>query len=352
MLTRYLHLTVLGVLLSAPLAWSQPLAGGQPLATTTVSATPVPISLTAYGTVHARETAVLAAKLLARVDALPARAGDTVSKGDLLVQLDHADIDARMAVARAALARNEAALAEAKGEFKRVTGLFDRGSATRRELDRATSGHLQALGAHTQAQAQVALTQTDLSYTQILAPFDGRLVKRLKEVGEMATPGTPLVQVAAATHLEMWVDIPQSDRAQMVLNAIGEVIVDGFDTPLTGRVVRIIPAADPRSHTFTAKLALDMAADNSLIFPGMSGHAKIHYDTETMLTVALDALSKRAEVTGVYVIGDNPNKPVFRLVRAGRRLGDRVVIESGLVAGERIAADAASAARYISMVTP
>ncbi len=298
----------------------------------------MPLTVSAYGVVHQRSESVLASKVLARVVGLPLREGDRLKTGDLVVELDHRDLDAELAVAEAALQRSRAILDQAAAEYKRVQSLSARGSATTRELERAASAHRQAAEAVTEAGARNDLVKTRLGYTRILAPFDGQLVSRLTEVGELAAPGTPLVKVESVGKPELWADVPQNDLSHIRVGMAATVNVHGMSENLAGTVTRIVPAANPRSHTFTVKVSFSgVAADH--LHSGMFGQVDIPYGTVPVLAVPASAIVHRSEVAGVYVAGADGTLSL-RLVRPGDRLGDDQVILSGLSGGERVAVDA------------
>jgi len=326
--------------LGAP-AWA---GAGDGAGTLRVAPRLVPVQVTAYGVVHAEAESVLSAKLLARVVTIPVREGDTIHKGDLLAELDHRDLDADLKVAKAALARAEAARTEAESQFNRVERLLKQGTATNRDLEQATSANTQARAAVTEANAQVSRMETLISYARILAPFDGRFVERLVEVGEMATPGTPLLRVESSGHTELWADLPQSELDRVTVDDPATVTVHGINGPLSGRVTRIVPAADPRSHTFTVKVVLDANPTLNRVYSGMFGQVSIAHGHAPAVLVPDTAILHRSEVTGVYVVDGN-GTPRLRLVRPGRRVGSERVILSGLSGGETILVDATEGAR-------
>jgi len=303
----------------------------------------VPRTVTAFGVVHAHQESVLSAQVLARVEALPLREGAAVKAGDLLVALDPKDIDANLAAAEAARVRAAASLKEAEAEHARVKRLFESGSATPREMERAESALSAARGGLNEAGARVQEARARKGYTRILAPFDGRLVERRVEVGELAAPGTALVRVESAGAFELWADVPQESLHAIVPGAEATVRVDGIAAPIPGSVVRLVPAADPRSHTFTVKVAVS-PPEGAAVYSGMFGQVAIAYGSEPALVVPGTAVVRRSEVAGVYVAGTGA-APEFRLVRPGRRVGEDQVIESGLAAGESVYADGAAAAR-------
>ncbi len=306
----------------------------------------MPLTVSAYGVVHQQAESVLASKVLARVVRLPLREGAQVKAGDLVAELDHSDLDAEMAVADAALQRTRAVLEQAAAEYKRVQSLSSRGSATTRDLERAASAHRQAAEAVTEAEARNDLVKTRLGYTKILAPFDGQLVSRLIEVGELAAPGMPLVKVESTGKPELWADVSQNDLAHVKVGMAATVDVHGVSGRMAGTVTRIVPAANPRTHTFTVKIAFSGAGLDS-VHTGMFGQVDIAYDTTPVLAVPASAIVHRSEVAGVYVAADDGSLSL-RLVRPGDRLGEDQVVLSGLSGGERVAVNADVAAQRMA----
>jgi len=344
----------LAALLILPAA---PVAAQEALETTAVAERPIPLTVTAYGVIHPGAESVLAAKVTARVEAMPLREGQAVAKGALIVRLDPRDIQAELAAARAVQDRAKATLAEAETEHTRVQGLFAAASATTRDRERAEAALSQARAAAKGAAAGVDQAETRLAHTRVTAPFAGRLVERLVEVGELASPGTPLVRVESEGGFQLWADVAQGDLRHVGIGADAMVYVGGVDRPLAGRVARVIPAADPRSHTFTVKVSLEtpptldpqgVGGDfgdfgNAGVYTGMFGRVEIVRGEVSALTVPRTAIVRRSEVAGVYMAGEAGDLD-FRLVRPGRLDGENQVIAAGLVAGERIYVDGAAAA--------
>ncbi|MDH4228169.1 MAG: efflux RND transporter periplasmic adaptor subunit [Nitrospirota bacterium] len=321
-----------------------PPSSSEPGEVITVAPKQVPLRVTVYGAVHAVSDSVLSSKLMARIVRLPLREGEPVRQGDLLVELDHRDLDSDLAIARAAAARSGAALVEMQAEFERIQRLFEAGGASTRDVEQATSQNTQAREAVAEARAQVERVETLINYARILAPADGRVVERLVEVGEMATPGRPLMRVESSGSPELWADVAQSDLSRIEVGDTAAVTVHGVDGALSGKVLRIVPAADPQSHTFIVKIVLKRHPALAGVYSGMFGEASIKHGNETAVTVPESAILHRSEVAGVYVL-DAAGTPRFTLVRPGRRVGNERVILSGLSGGERVLVDAAQGAR-------
>src|SRR5512140_285872 len=210
----------------------------------------------AGGVVRARTTATLVSRILADIDSILVKPGDRVRAGQLLIRLDARDLQAQRAGAEAGLAAAEqgvkaattnrdaalAGLAMATATHKRVSELRAKNSATPNEYDQAVSGlheaESRAAGAEAvihQAEAGVEAARAGLrgatvgaSYADITAPFDGVVTEKKVEVGNMATPGAPLMVVedTRAFRLEVRLDesrVAALDRAKPV-----DVVIDSL----------------------------------------------------------------------------------------------------------------------------
>ena len=153
----------------------------------------MPVVETAVGTISAVHETTIAAKILARVMEVNVSAGEQVEKGAVLVQLDDEDLRARLEQAKAAVASATAARDQAQVEFDRISQLYQAQNAARIEFERAqtelktTSSELQR---SQQSKQEIAAI---LEYATIRSPMKGTVVDKLVEVGDIATPGQPLL---------------------------------------------------------------------------------------------------------------------------------------------------------------
>ena len=277
----------------------------------------------AVGTVHSKLQALIEAKVPGRILDMRATPGQSVKAGELLVRLDAEEI-------RAKLDQALAAQQQAAGDLKRYTALLERDAATRAEFDAVQARARIAEGALKEA-------QTMLGYTQVVAPFDAVVMRKLADVGDQAALGKPLVELEDPTRLQLGSDIPESLIGNVKLGAIMPVRVAGLTNELQGTVSEIAPAADPNTRTFRVKL--DLAAAPGLRV-GQFGRVAVPIAETTVLGVPASALVRRGQLEMVFVVADK--RAVMRLVKSGKRVGDQVEIASGLSAGESIAAQGAS----------
>ena len=136
------------------------------------------------GTVQAQKRAVIEAKVSGKIERLLVTPGQAVKAGERLAELDSGDIQARAAQTRAV--REQAA-----GDLKRLTTLWGQGILSQAEYD-------SAVARSRVADAAALETETMLGYTRIDAPFDGVITRKFAEVGDLAAPGKPLLELEDA----------------------------------------------------------------------------------------------------------------------------------------------------------
>jgi RND family efflux transporter MFP subunit len=314
----------------------------------------------AVGTVVSRRTATLSSKIVGTIVSISVKEGDRVPKGKTLVEIDRRDLQAELQGTEAALEEMEGAIkaAEAgvvgaKGQrdlaystFKRYESLIGKGSVTPQEYDevrakytvadaeavRAEEG-LRALKAkREQVKAKISYTRTLLSYATIASPFDAIVTAKTAEAGMLAAPGSPLLTVEEVGSYRLEAQVAESWVAKVRLGTPAPVSIDALGKELSGSVVEIVPAADPKSRTFTIKIALP---SHPLIRSGLYGKARFSLGKKDVLAVPSEAVLQRGQLVGLYVV-DAEGAARFRLVKTGKRHGDRVEILSGLNAGERV----------------
>lgn len=343
---------------------SQERAPSAPLEGVTISAVqPAPVQdyFEAVGTVRSRKTATLSSKVVGTVIAVLVEEGDRVKKGQTLVEVDSRDLRAEIEAAEAsvdevnrAIKAAESAVKAAQGQrelatatFQRYESLVGRGSVTPQEYDEVSARHkvavveveraqenLHALEARReQAKAKLAYTKILLGYARVVSPFDGVVTEKKGEVGMLASPGVPLLTTEDTGQYRLEVPVGESWLPQIKVGNRVSVSVDAVRQDLSGTVVEIVPAADPQSRTFTAKIDLPPHPN---MRSGLYGKARFFLGQKEVLLVPLEAILERGQLIGLYLV-DADGIARFRLVKTGQRHGDRVEILSGLKAGERVA---------------
>jgi len=312
-----------------------------------VKSAPLPDSLEVVGTVRARVSATVSARIPGSIAELRVREGDRVSKGQLLARLDALENAANAAGAIAGIDDARQALDEAisrrklaDATFERYRNLFDEQAVTRQEFDVRKSEQELASQGVKRAEARLAQARegsraaaTMAGYTRIVAPISGIITSKQADLGSSVFPAQPLLTIEDRGSYQLELAVPESIAARVkpgtsVLVSL-DTTGDSFDT----RISEVVPAADPASRTFIAKIALDRKGLRS----GMFGRGAISLGSSTnSLLVPKKAVVEQGALTSLWVVGKD-GIARMRLVKVGRTVADRVEILSGLSDGEQVA---------------
>jgi len=296
-----------------------------------------------YGTVEASRSVAVSSRVMATVTAVPARQGDAVRVGQVLVEIDPETARGQEAQARGALAQAQAALALAERNHQRFKALAASGAAAEIELDMARMQHEQARGAVEQAQGAVAAAASVARESRVTAPFAGRVTARLVEVGDLAAPGRPLVMLESEVGRRLVLSVPEGTVAASRLT-VGSQLPVRFDAlpelgAVAGRVEEMSPGADPMSHSYTVKVDVAGAA----VPTGAAGRARVTTGSRRAVVIPAEAALRSGGVTMV-VVRDHEGKARSRVVTLGDAMnGGEVEVLSGLAGGENVLVGLATA---------
>jgi RND family efflux transporter MFP subunit len=272
------------------------------------------------GTVRAKLHATLEARLSGHIDQMPVALGEKVQKGQLIARLDAGEIAARLDQAKASLE-------EADRDWKRTSALFAQQSATRAEYDSAQARQQIA-------QSAVAEANAMMSYVEITAPFDGVITKKWADVGDLAAPGKPLVDLEDPAALQLQADVPEALNANIKPGDRLPVRVAPVTNDIEGTVAEMSPVADPNSRTFLVKLDLPDAPG---LRSGQFGRVAVPVGEVSAIRVPASAVIQRGQMELVFVVVNGYAQ--LRLVKTGSRIGDEIELVSGLNSGEPVVTD-------------
>jgi RND family efflux transporter MFP subunit len=299
-------------------------AGVRPPTLAEAVAEEVPILLEATGRVASTRQALLSAKVQGRIETLSVREGSIVGADQTLLTLDSRHIAAQLAAA-------DAELENTRDRLRRMEKLFAEESVARQELENAQRAFKVAA-----ANREGLVVQ--LSDTVIKAPFAGLVTEKRIEVGELASPGLPLLKVEDVTHLRLEATVAESDLRAIHAGGTVPVFVDALgQEALRGTIALVLPTGDPSTHTFLVKVNLPPTPGLKI---GMFGRLRFQKGLVRAILIPRSAVIARGELTGVFTVGaDNVTR--LRFVKPGRSFGDRVEVLSGLTVGEKLLADGA-----------
>lgn len=304
------------------------------LTSVVVEPTAGPVERRLDGIIEAVNQGTVSAQTAGRVETIYFDVNDFVPAGAVLMRIRSTEQRAGLAGAEAQLREAMARETEADTRYRRIADMYARQVVPKATLDSAAADRDAAAARVNAARAAVTSAKQGVAYTEVRAPYAGVVTKRLVEVGEAVSPGTPLMSGLSLQYLRVSVDIPQSIVDQVRRLKRAATYVNGRRIEAT-RVV-IFPEASAPSSTFRARL--DLPENATDLYPGMFVKASFVTGETDRLLVPASALVRRSEVTAVYVL-DSKGDVSMRQVRVGDRIGEDFEILSGLQPGERIAVD-------------
>ncbi|MGE5171815.1 MAG: efflux RND transporter periplasmic adaptor subunit [Rudaea sp.] len=369
---RWIVLAILAVLVAGGAAayWLRP----HPEA---VATTPIVVTypsqqyvvLNATGYVVAQRKAAISSKATGRLEWLGVAEGSRVKAGDVIARIDNRDVVAQAqaaeAVVRAARANVRQAEVErdnAQVEYRRSEELVGQGFISRSALDSAKARVDRARAAVASAQANLnsALAnarnaQVAVDYTEIRAPFDGVILSKSANVGDLVTPFSnatdskgAVVSMADMGTLEVEADVSESSLAKVHVEQPAEIILDALpDVRFRGHISRIVPTVDRAKATVMTKVRFD--AIDPRVLPEMS--AKVSFlsqevtaeQQKPLVAVASNAIVQRDGHSVVYVVRDG--RAVEVPVTPGATVGDTTAIAGEVKPGEKAVSHPSAAMR-------
>lgn len=303
----------------------------------------------AVGTVQAAQTSTLASQMMGNIVEVRVHEGDRVQRGQVLAAIDdsqpRAALDRATAAATASqqqLAAADSELALADSTLKRFQTLYERKSVSPQEFDEvkarqqtAIARRDMALANQEQANAALAQSRTALEYAQVRAPFDGVVSERKADVGTLASPGTPIFTVEDVRRYRLEASINESDLSLVRVGQPVPVLIDAYGSDvLTGKVVQIVPAADPGTRSFLIKIELP---SDSRLRSGLFGRVQFSRGERRVLLLPQTAVVQRGQMQGVFLLDQN-KVATLHYVTLGKPTQNQIEVLAGLQAGDWLVA--------------
>ena len=295
----------------------------------------VDLTYTAEAVVEAVRQSTVAAQMAGRIIELRFDVGDYVKQGAVIARIDERAATQAVAASEAQVVEAQAALANARSQFERSKVLVAQKFLSSAALDKVEADYKAAQARVTALLAGAGQAATERSFATIVAPYSGVVSARHVELGEMATPGKPLMTGFDPSTLRVVANVPQTQIASIQAGARARIEIPSTNKWLDVKGITLVPAADPRTHT--TRVRLDLKAESRDLYPGIFARAHFSIGRATRLLAPPQAIIRRSEVTAVYVIDDR-GAPHLRQVRLGVIADDRSIeVLAGLKPGERVA---------------
>jgi RND family efflux transporter MFP subunit len=345
-------LVVVGILLGGLLlfkSWWYPGVAVQLATASLISPAQASAVLTASGYVVARRKAAVASKGTGRLVRLDVEEGDKVKKGQVIARLENADVAAALARARENRRLAQADLKDAKVSLERQRVLLREGVVAQAEYDAAEARYKRVVAAIEVARYAVQEAEVAVDNTRIIAPFDGTVLKKNADVGEIVAPlagaassKAAVVTIADMSSLEVDADVSEANITRVSPGQACEIRLDAYPAQsYRGYVHKIVPTADRAKATVMVKIKFrsydhrvlpEMSAKVTFFKVGMDDEAA----TKPVLTVPASAVASRDGGPVVYQVEEN--RAVEQPVVVGQKLGRLIEISEGLEKGDKIIA--------------
>ena len=331
----------LGALATLPAPKPQSAAAGSSVRSETTMKTAVvelrevPDVYAADAVIEAVRSATVSAQIAGNLTRYYVDAGDRVKRGQLLVRIDTRETDAQVAAGTARVAQAEAQLAQAKLNHERTAKLVEQKFVSRAAYDKAEADLKSALAELQAARAGASQALTARSFAEVRAPLDGVVTRRLAELGELASPGKPLLDLHDPSALRAVASVPQFALAKVAQAREAEVVLPVGNETVRATQVTVLPAADARllSTQVRANLPEPLPAG---VVPGMAAKVLLPTGSVKRLVMPAAAVVRRGELTAAYVVAGD-EEPRLRQIRVGEpAAGGLVEVLAGLDAGERV----------------
>ncbi len=339
------------VVLALNFGWEKLINKGQKVSLTTASLVSQSQSnaiLTASGYVVAQRKAAIASKATGRLVYLGVVEGDEVVKDQIIGRLEDDDVKAQLEQAKATLKLYQADLIAAEANYVREQELFASNTNSEKELLAAKAAYQRVLASIDLTNAQIRSAEIAVEYTLIRAPFNGTVLTKNADVGEIVSPlgasatsRAAVVTIADMTSLQVEADVSESNIERIEPKQECEITLDAYPgNRYAGFVDKIVPTADRSKATVLVKVAFKNY--DKRVLPEMS--AKVLFLNEAvneetlnekpMLLVPKSAVANRNSKLVVYQVLND--QALESEVTIGKELGRNLEITSGLNNGDRV----------------
>ena len=295
----------------------------------------LPIVYPVPGTVVPKERLQVASRVTGIIDRIYVDEGDVVDVGDVLVEIDDAQVTAAIKSAEAGLLAANADLKDARDDVKRFRGLAKTQALAEDQLRDALVRVTQTEAAVAQAQAELVAARQERRYTRITSPVRAQVRERLQDAGDLASAGSPILHLDVLGAMDLEIFIPSSRVNGISVGQDVEVTLQSNDIPLQGQVGSVVHSADRITRNCKIKITLP---NHSRLTPGQFGRAHLILGQSSEILVPAVSVTERAGIEGVFV-SDEMGHVRFRSLHLGKAWQDKHEVLAGIEAGAWVVLD-------------
>lgn len=294
------------------------------------------------GQVEATHQASISTRMMGYITKLQVKVGDHVKAGQLLFEVNNADLLAKRAQVDASIRQAEAAFHSAQKDFDRFNTLYKQQSASAKELDQISLQYNSVKASLDAAKEMRNEVNAQFSYTHVRAPFSGVVTQKLADLGSLASPGMPILTIEQSSGLQISVSVPETSISAIQLGDQATCTIKSLNKEITGKVIQINPSSQFSGGQYIVKVSIPTDQQKS-IYAGMYANVRLQsksnkpqqvaQQTESKILVPLSSIVTKGQLNGLYTISSE-NTALLRWVRLGKTFGDKVEVLSGLAKNE------------------
>lgn len=293
------------------------------------------------GQIEASQSANISTRVMGYITMLKVKAGDHVSKGQLLVTISNQDILAKRGQTDAGISEAKAALKNAQKDYERFNTLYKQQSATAKELDNVTLQLASAKARLEAAQQMRNEVNAQLNYTNLTAPFSGIVTQKLADAGSMASPGMPLLTIEQVGSYQVSASVPENVISQIHPGENAVLTISALNKTINGKIDQINQSSQFSGGQYIIKISI-ADGDKKDLYAGMYVNVSIPVkqaivDSDSVnsgVMVNTSSIENKDQLTGLYTISSN-STALLRWVRLDKKYGDKVEVLSGLQKNEQ-----------------
>ena len=290
--------------------------------------------LSVSGKIQATKSADVSTRMMGFIDKVHVNVGDNVKKGQLLVSINNADLQAKKAQVNAGITQAETAFINAEKNYNRFKNLMANNSISQKEMDDMTANYQMAKAGLESAKQMKNEINAQFTYSNITAPFSGIITNKNIETGDMANPGMPLISLETPSNFEVIAMIPETEISEIEKGTEVNVLVKAIDKTIKGKVSEVSTSAKNTGGQYLVKI--DLEKTEVAILSGMFSTVQFPVERKTassMVLIPAEAIIKNGQLAGVFTVSQS-NTALLRWLRLGRIYGNQVEVLSGLNANE------------------
>lgn len=266
---------------------------------------------------------------------IPVEEGLLIKKGQQLATIDHDVYLAQVAAAQANLKAREVELADAQREKKRILALYEGGSATQQNRDKAVTAAELAAARLSLAQADLRLAEINLRESTICSPIDGIVTAKHIDEGNLIRAGDIIATIADMKTVKTVVAAAEKYGAEITVGTPVKIKIDAFpERVFDANVYSVYPALDAETHTIQVEIRLNN--DELLLKQGMFARVTLITERKDYVIVIPRDVVLGGKIDEPYVYVVNNNIAHKRLVKVGSVQAERCEIAEGLKSGDTL----------------